>query len=197
LPPAGGSANSRPVSEARSSVLYQPILLYSSDHILPSFLAKNESTKQRWTHKTIKPLILNDGSTGKLCRYFLNEFTGQRTKQITCGKLLLHPVSQKPLTVHQLSTQVCKLILRADPSSRAKVHDVRKYAASCCLAETMDVSDMVTALQWSSESTFFKYYLAPTAPLSVPVILPGTSRTEHTSMAITTLVSTHEELITE
>ena len=111
---------------------------------------------------------------------------------------MLHPVTQKPLTIQQLSALVCKLIRRADPSSRgAKVHDVRKYAASCSLAETMDVSEMVTALQWSSETTFWKFYLAPTAPLSVPAVLPGTSRTDCSSMTLTTLVGTHEEIPAE
>ena len=61
----------------------------------------------------------------------------------------------------------------------------------------MDVSDMVTALQWSSETTFWKFYLAPTAPLSVPAVLPGTSRMEFNSMALTTLVDTHSEISAE
>ena len=71
------------------------------------------------------------------------------------------------------------------------------YAASCNLAETIDVSDMVTALQWSSETTFWKFYLAPTTPLSIPAVLPGNSGMECSSMAFTTLVDSHTELSNE
>jgi len=76
------------------------------------------------------------------------------------------------LTKQQLSTHICKLIPNADPDTRVKVHDIRKYAASCALAETMDVSGMVNALQWKSPQTFFKFYLSPTIPLTVPATLP-------------------------
>ncbi len=37
----------------------------------------------------------------------------------------------------------------------------------------MDVSGMVNALQWKSPKTFYKFYLSPTAPLTVPVTLPN------------------------
>ena len=191
------------VSELHACVRDKEFCSISDDYTLlirphPSFLAKNESTRQRWSHKSIKPLILSDGSTGKLCPVASLKQYLQRTRQSTTGKLMLHPVTQKPLTIQQLSALVCKLIRRADPSSRGtKVHDVRKYAASCSLAETMDVSEMVTALQWSSETTFWKFYLAPTAPLSVPAVLPGTSRTDCSSMTLTTLVGTHEEIPAE
>ena len=71
------------------------------------------------------------------------------------------------------------------------------YATSCSLTETIDVSDMVIALQWSSGTTFWKFYLAPTTPLSIPAVLPGNSRMECSSMAFTTLVDSHTELSVE
>ena len=77
------------------------------------------------------------------------------------------------------------------------MYDVQKYAASHNLAETMDVSDMVTALRWSSEMTIWKFHLAPIVPLSVLAFPPGTSRTDCSSMAQTTLVDTHRELSAE
>ena len=163
----------------------------------PSFLAKNESPKQRWSHKTIKPLRLAGGSPGKLCPVTTLKEYLHRIRHIKSDKLWFHPRSQKPLTATQLGTYVCKLIRRADPLKKAKVHDVRKYAASCCLAETMDVSDMVTALQWSSAKTFWRFYLATTEPLSVPAVLPGTSKVDNNSMALTTLVDTQEEMSDE
>ena len=191
------------VSELHACVRSREFCSISDDHTLrirphPSFLAKNECSKQRWTHKTIKPLINKDGSRGSLCPVASLKTYLQKTRKEKSHKLLLHPKSGKPLTIQQLSTYICKLIHQADPSSRrAKVHDIRKYAASCSLAETMDVSDMVTALQWSSETTFWKFYMAPTVPLSVPAVLPGTNRTDCSSMALTTLVDTHSELSAE
>jgi len=67
--------------------------------------------------------------------------------------------TQKPLTKQQLSKHICILVLNADPDTRVKVHDIRKYAASCALAETMDVSGMVNALQWKYPQTFFQVLL--------------------------------------
>ena len=163
----------------------------------PSFLAKNESTKNRWNHKSIKPLRLADGTPGNLCPVNSLKQYLQSTGNVDATKLLLHPKTQKPLSIQQLSSYICKLILRADPSGRAKVHDIRKYAASCSLADSMDVSDMVTALHWSSERTFWKFYFAPTKPLPVRAVLPGNSRMECNSMAFTTLADSHTELSTE
>ena len=120
-----------------------------------------------------------------------------RTRHSSSHKLILYPVSGEPLTVAQLSSYVCRFIRKADPSKKAKVHDIRKYAASYSLAETMDVSDMVNALHWSSEKTFWKFYLAPTQPLSVPAVLPGSNRPDTNRMTMTTLVDTQDELSDE
>ena len=77
------------------------------------------------------------------------------------------------MTKHQLSTRIIKLINMAEPDKPIKVHDIRKYAASCSLAETMDISGMVTALQWKSPQTFYKFYMSPTAPVKVPARFPN------------------------
>ncbi len=139
----------------------------------PSFLAKNECPQKRWSHKKIEALRLPDGSISKLCPVTtLTEYLN-RTSRVTKGNLLLNPSNQKSLTKQQLSNQIRKLILKAEPDAPGKAHDIRKYAASCSLAETMDVSGMVNALQWKSPKTFYKFYLSPTAPLTVPVTLPN------------------------
>ena len=139
----------------------------------PSFLAKNESTTRRWSHKEIKKLILPDKTVSKLCPVSSAIEYLQRTSHTTKKELFI-PLAenQKSFTVHQLSTQICKLILAADPNTKAKVHDVRKYAASCSLAETMLVGDLISSLNWTSSATFFKFYMAPTEPLRFPVSLP-------------------------
>ena len=116
----------------------------------PSFLAKNECPKQRWSHRAINHLKLPDGSNSQLCPVrSLQEYL-RLTSQIRKGSLFIHPSTRKSLSIHQLSKYICKIILQADPDTGAKVHDIRKYAASCTLAENMEVSEMVNAFQWSS-----------------------------------------------
>ena len=140
----------------------------------PSFLAKNECPQKRWDHKVIPALPLLDGSPRNLCPVSsLMEYLN-RTSRLRTGSLLIHPSTRKPLSKQQLSNYVCKLINVADPSGPARVHDIRKYAASYSLAETMDVTGVVGALQWKSPQVFYKFYMCPTTPLKVPVTLPIT-----------------------
>ena len=89
------------------------------------------------------------------------------------GDLLLTPGNHgKKLTIHQLSTHICQLIFQADNTTHSNVHDIRKYATSCALAETMLVGDLVSAINWSSPAIFYKFYLTHTEPLTRPVSLP-------------------------
>ena len=82
-------------------------------------------------------------------------------------------MNAKLLTKHNLSTEIYKLILEADPVAKAKIHDVRKYAASYSLAETMVSPDELSkSIGWSSPATFFKYYLTSTEPLASEAALP-------------------------
>ena len=163
----------------------------------PSFLAKNECPKQRWSHRAINHLQLADGTNSQLCPVrSLQEYL-RRTSQSTKGNIFIHPSTRKPLTIHQLSKYICKFIDQADPATGPKVHDIRKYAASCTLAETMEVTEMVNALQWSSPHTFWKYYLAPTVPLAVPVILPSTNERSLQTMALNTSAASVHQLADE
>ena len=142
----------------------------------PSFLAKNECTTNRWTHNTVLPLLLPDGTRSRLCPVAALAEYLNKTSRITSGSLFIHPSTQKPLTKGQLGTYICKLILNADPSKSVKVHDIRKYAASYSLARSFNLTDMVHSLKWKSPHTFFKYYMSPTAPLSVDASLPQDPR---------------------
>ena len=163
----------------------------------PSFLAKNECPKQRWSHRAINHLQLADGTNSQLCPVrSLQEYL-RRTSQSTNGNIFIHPSTRKPLTIHQLSKYICKFIDQADPATGPKVHDIRKYAASCTLAETMEVTEMVNALQWSSPHTFWKHYLAPTVPLAVPVILPSTNERSLQTMALNTSAASVHQLADE
>ena len=142
----------------------------------PSFLAKNECPQKRWAHNTVLPLYLSDGTRSKLCPVAsLAEYLN-RSSRITTGSLFIHPYTQKPLTKNQLSTYICKLILIAEPDKPVRVHEIRKYAASCALAQSMNISGMVHALHWKSPHTFFKFYMSPTVPLLVQATLPRADR---------------------
>ena len=69
------------------------------------------------------------------------------TDKETTGKLFLSPTNhERPLTVQQLSSHIRVLIKMAEPNSKVKVQEVRKYAASYSFAETMIVGDLVSAL---------------------------------------------------
>ena len=140
-----------------------------------SFLAKNESQERRWQHKSINSLQLTDGSPSHLCPVrSLQEYL-RRTSRVKEGPLYIHPLTQKPMSIYQLSTTICKLIQTAEPSVKATVHDVRKYASSQSLLETMQISEVVEAVNWKSPHTFWKYYMFPTKPLVRAAILPGSA----------------------
>ena len=142
----------------------------------PSFLAKNESTQKRWSHKEVRQLQLEDGSISNLCPVSNLRAYLQCTGNYVSGDLFKNPHDhQKKLTIHQLSTHICSLIIEADPTTKrnfGKVHDIRSYAASCALAETMLVGDLVSAMNWSSPAIFYKFYLTQTEPLTRRVALP-------------------------
>ena len=163
------------ISELHACVRNSDFCKFSENSLLirphPSFLAKNESTQNRWNHKEIKVLKLQNGTISNLCPVTILKKYLKSTKKFKDGDLFLNPKNKK-ITIHGLSTQICSLILQADPSTKAKVHDIRKYAASYALAETMLMGDLVSTMNWSSSAIFVKFYLTQTEPLDRPVSLP-------------------------
>ena len=151
----------------------------SDNHLLlghhPNFLAKNEDPTKRWKPKVIKPLISRDGSINKLCPVASLKSYLARSPSIKTGRLFQSTGKKSvELTKKQLSTEICKLIVEADPGTRARVHDVRKYASSCSLAMTMITpTELAEAIGWSNPQTFFKFYRKAIEPLSREVSLPG------------------------
>ena len=59
------------ISELHACVRNEDFCKFSKNSLLirphPSFLAKNESTQNRWNHKEIKVLKLQDGTISNLC----------------------------------------------------------------------------------------------------------------------------------
>ena len=164
-----------------SACVRDPEFCYFSGNIAlnirphPSFLAKNENPQKRWSVKEIKTLRLQDGSVSKLCPVESTRDYLQRTQPANKGPLFLTPNNHsKGLTIHKLSKHICQLILMADHVTRGRVkaHDVRKYASSYAFLNTMLVGELVSAMNWSSPVTFFKFYFTQTEPLRRPVSLP-------------------------
>ena len=88
------------------------------------------------------------------------------------GCLFLNPRNSRALTLSQLKYQICSLITEADPHTRAKVHDIRKYAASISLQQDMIVGDLIEDFNWSSAATFYKFYFMQTEHPGMPVSIP-------------------------
>ena len=163
------------ISELHACVRDTEFCRFSGESLLirphPSFLDKNESTQARWDHKEIKVLKISDNVISNLCPVTTLKDYLKGTKQIKTGDLFLTPDNKK-MSIHKLSSHLCSLILQADPNTKAKIHDVRRYAASCTLAETMLMGDLVSSMNWSNQATFVKFYLTQTDPLDRPVALP-------------------------
>ena len=139
------------------------------------FLAKNEKPDKRWSPRVVKPLLMEDGSPNRLCPVSSLRSYLDRTSHFKKGRIFRSTGTlSKELTKHQLSTEICKLILSADPGTRARVHDIRSYASSYALGATMITpTELAQAIGWSSPATFFRFYRTAIEPLSKEVSLPG------------------------
>ena len=137
-----------------------------------SFLAKN-GLRQRIAVKEIRTLTNREGITSNICpvsalREYLEHTPNQKE-----GCLFTNPKDNKSISLFQLRYQICSLITQADPQTKAKVHDIRKYAASCSLQQDMLIGDLTEDFNWSTPAIFYKYYFIQTDPLSMPVVLPS------------------------
>ena len=136
-----------------------------------SFLAKN-GLRKRLEPKEIKTLKLQDGQTSSICPVeALKEYL-LRSSRRTEGPLFHNPKDGSNLSIFQLRYQICSLITEADPATKAKVHDIRKYAASCSLQQDMLVGDLTEDFNWSNPAIFYKFYFLQTDILNMPVSLP-------------------------
>ena len=136
-----------------------------------SFLAKN-GLRKRMEAKEIKALKLQDGQSSSICpvealKEYLLLTSGKKE-----GPLFLSPKDGSNLSIFQLRYQICSLITEADPATKAKVHDIRKYAASCSLQQDMLVGDLTEDFNWSTPAIFYKFYFLQTDILDMPVSLP-------------------------
>ena len=136
-----------------------------------SFLAKN-GLRRRLEPKEIRILKTSEDNVSKICpvstlRTYLNH-----TAEAKTGCLFLNPKTKKSLSLPQIRQHICSLITEADPNTKAKVHDIRKFAASCSLQQDMLVGDLTEDFNWSSPAVFYKFYFMQTEALQRPVSLP-------------------------
>ena len=141
------------------------------------FLTKN-GLKKRIEQREIRTLLGSNGQVSKICpvsamRQYLNKTNKHKT-----GCLFLNPRNGRAITLSQLRYQICSLITEADPDTRAKVHDIRKYAASITLQQDMLVGDLIEDFNWSSPATFYKFYFIQTENPGMPVSTPTRGSTD-------------------
>ena len=144
-----------------------------------SFLAKN-GLRKRMEQKEIKILTDKNGQVSKICPVSAMKQYLSMTDKHKSGCLFINPKNGRPLTLAQLRYQICALITEGDPDTRAKVHDIRKYAASITLQQDMLVGDLIQDFNWSSSATFYKFYFMQTEHPGRPVSTPARkSRDSH------------------
>ena len=168
------------VSELHACLRTKECCSFTEDNFLQIghhylFLAKNEKPDKRWSPRIVKPLIMEDGRPNKLCPVFSLRSYLDKTARFKKGRIFRSTgLKSKELSKHQLSTEICKLILSADPGTKARVHDIRSYASSCALASTMITpTELAQSIGWSSPATFYRFYRTAIEPLSKEVSLPG------------------------
>ena len=168
------------VSELHACLRTKECCSFTEDNFLQIghhylFLAKNEKPDKRWSPRIVKPLIMEDGRPNKLCPVFSLRSYLDKTARFKKGRIFRSTgLKSKELSKHQLSTEICKLILSADPGTKARVHDIRSYASSCALAATMITpTELAQSIGWSSPATFYRFYRTAIEPLSKEVSLPG------------------------
>ena len=142
-----------------------------------SFLAK-DSLRKRIEQREIRTLIGSDGHVSKICPVLAMKQYLQKTNKHKTGCLFLNPRNGRAITLSQLRYHICSLITEADPDTRAKVHDIRKYAASITLQQDMLVGDLIEDFNWSSPATFYKFYFMQTENPGMPVSTPTRGSTD-------------------
>ena len=114
----------------------------------------------------------------KICPVLAMKQYLNKTNKHKTGCLFLNPRNGRAITLSQLRYHICFLITEADPDTRAKVHDIRKYAASITLQQDMLVGDLIEDFNWSSPATFYKFYFMQTENPSMPVSTPTRGSTD-------------------
>ena len=82
----------------------------------------------------------------------------------------------KPITLHLMRKWVRDIIFLGDPSatmSGTNAHSIRGQVATHLLAAGLDIKEILSAMNWTSPSTFTRYYAMLGIQASVPAVLAG------------------------
>ena len=124
----------------------------------PRFLAKNERAGHRMSPVTVPAWRTHDGPH-PLCPVAALKAYISATRAYSGPNLWVDPRSLRALKTSYLATKLVQLISLADPQSRPKAHQVRKYASSLAFFRSFDVDQVRRAGQWSSSYSFVNRYL--------------------------------------
>ena len=139
----------------------------------PFFLAKNERAGHRMSPVTIPAWTTPDGPH-PLCPVAALKAYVSSTRSYSGPGLWVDPESRRGLKTSDIAKRLVRLISLADPASRPKAHQVRKYASSLAFFRSFDVDQVRRAGQWSSSACFVRIYLQ-THLTNVPCVAMGSS----------------------
>ena len=124
----------------------------------PLFLAKNEREGHRMS-PVLVPAWMTPSGHHPLCPVAALRTYVSTTSAFSGAELWANPTSLKALKTVGLATALVNLISSADPESKPKAHQVRKYASSLAFFRSFDVEQVRRAGQWSSSASFIHRYL--------------------------------------
>ena len=100
----------------------------------------------------------------------------QRVQAVHCV-LIITKVYRPKEPSSRLPWNLSKVYVPREPryhlcNSCLKVHNIRKFAASCSLQQDMLVGDLTEDFNWSAPAVLYKFYFMRTDALQRPVFLP-------------------------
>ena len=161
---ASGNRVSELAAFSRSGTNILPGSKVARIAVSPGLLYKNESATRAPDAIMIRSLLTPDGSPHTLCpvdalRHWLllSDPWGE-------DAIFVHNISKKKLNRARISQLLVAAINQAQPNTRARAHDVRKYSASLAWARGISPAEIMRTMFWKSTSIFIKKYLVPLKP---------------------------------
>ena len=155
---------------------------FSTHHVLlkthPSFCSKNQTDNFNPTPIVIQAFDDNP----QICPVrLINNYIKYTTelcsqKNITRPDALWLSTHLKPISLELIRRWVRDIIFLGDPRatiSGTHTHSVRGQVATSLLAAGATVKEIVAAMNWKSDSTFFRYYALLGIQSSVRAVLAG------------------------
>ena len=140
----------------------------------PLFLAKNEDPGKRFKPLQVSKLLDSKGHPLSLCPVdSVLQYLEVAPLSPEEPALFIDPTSRRPLSKYKLSLLLTRYVLRADPSSSPRTHDMRKLASSYALMSGMSTAEILRKGRWSSLGVFLKHYARRVPPATSVFIALG------------------------